>query len=120
MRVIITIWVWISYLLAFNVYILTFGMFNIVYSYLINLISGFLTLLYCILTLLNPKLQRQNVKFISLCLAGMCANYLLLIAYYCLGIRNYQLSFCAFNGVELVTAFFIFTSGTQHGLFKQQ
>jgi len=119
-RVVITIWVWIAYLLAFNFYILTFGMFNIVYSYLINLTSGFLTLLFCTVSLLSENTPKQQIKFIALCLAGMCANFVLLIVYYCIGLNNYQLSFCAFNGVELVTALFIFTSGCKHGLFNTE
>jgi len=93
-------------------------MFNIVYSKLIELSSGFLTLTYCAVALLSlPK--KQELKFIALCLSGMAANFLLLILYYCVGIENYTLNFCAFNGVELITALFIFTSGLKYGLFKQ-
>lgn len=113
-----TIWIWITYLLAFNFYIVTFGSFEILYSKLILCFSSLLVLVYTSLKIYENKLSRLHAGFITLCLSALSVNFVLMLVYYVLGYDNYTLNFCSFNGVELFTAIIIFTSGNKHGLFK--
>jgi len=120
MRTIVTIFVWVSYLSTINYYILTFGLINPFISKLLYLWPGFITLAYCSAQVYIGAIDFKLRSFLSLCLAGIAGNFLIMIMYFQFGIDGYAIRFLVFNGLSLITCIFILISGLKNDYFKQE
>jgi hypothetical protein len=120
MRTIAIITVWIWYLISINYYIFTFGMYDQFTSKLIYLWPGFLTLIYCAIDINYGIVGHNHKCFLSLCMAGIAGNFLIMILYFQYDIKDYKIRFLIFNGISLLTSIFILISGVRNGLFKNK
>jgi hypothetical protein len=111
---------WIVYLLGFNLYIWTYGDISPTYSRLFYyaLSSGLITC--CIIDILRGVNGEVHKIFLASCLGGVAINFVFLFAYYAFGVDNYKYKLVSFNGIELITAVFVFISGQKRGLFKHE
>jgi len=120
MRTIWTIIVWVCYLTTINYYILTFNLINQFVSKLLYLWPGFITLIFCAIQVYIGLVDYKHKVFISLCLASIAGNFLIMIMYFQFGIDGYFIRMLTFNGSSLITTIFVLISGFQHDYFKQE
>lgn len=119
MKTVTTIIVWICYLICINMYILTFNLIQLTYSKLLYLWPGFFTLLFCAYSVYKGIYGYKHKCFISLCMASIAGNFLIMIMYFQFGIDGYFVRFISFNGLSLLTSICILVSGTHHKYFDE-